>query len=194
MPAARAASTFAARSSKKTIASAMRRAVDRGSIYVRMRFAQPDLVGGDRKLEELDDSQLVRVALPVQLVRVAQRREAVTGAERFEQLLRSRQHAPRPGRELAEKLRGRQIHVPVFDEPVRPFGGRQLSALELVGVRTFGPALENDFRRRRPSQMLSELSWSGKLHQHASEIEEGRFRVWQTRLWTSGSGLWARQR
>ena len=78
MPADFAASTLAARSSKKTMASGdetFARSI--ATLYMSgMRFAQPDLVRRNRELEELDDPQLVRVALPVQLVRVAQRAPA----------------------------------------------------------------------------------------------------------------------
>src|SRR5687768_4838103 len=126
----------------------------------------------DRELEKLDDAQLVRVALPMQLIRVTERGEPITGPQLFEQFLRAWQHASRPCRELRQEFIRLQIDVPVADEPFSPLDRGQFSTLELLGVRAFGPPLEDDFRRRRPAKVLSELLRPGKLDKHAAEIEQ----------------------
>src|SRR5687767_259837 len=107
----------------------------------------------------------------MQLIRVTERGEPVTAPQLFEQLFRAGQHASRPCRELREEFLRFQIDVPVANEPFSPLDRRQLSALELLGVRAFGPPLENGFRRGRPAKVLAELLRSGKFDKHAAKIE-----------------------
>jgi hypothetical protein len=53
--------------------------------------------------------------------------------------------------------------------------GRELSTLELLGVRAFGPSLQDDVGCRRPAKVLAELFGARKFDEHAAEVEEEKF-------------------
>ena len=59
------------------------RALGRESEDLRVRLAQSDMVRRNRELEELDNPQLVRVAFPMQLVRVTERGEPVPDPDKI---------------------------------------------------------------------------------------------------------------
>ena len=174
MPADCAAATFAARSSKNTMASAKRPSRGRWRPYRCRGCGLHDPTWCDEIANS--NSSMIRSSLvfrsqwsSFELLSAASRyRPRNCSSSSFAPGSTRRDHVVN----CREKVVGRQIDVPVVNESFGPLRRRQPSALELIGVRAPGPALEDDLGRRRPSKVLSELLRAGEFDKHATEIEE----------------------